>query len=172
MKFTSCQDGMCQVMTRLQARCLTDLSSVRGSQRLVCSPKCRHWLWVHQASYSLDTWGAVLLGVKWPEHVADHTPHQCALMTCKGTTLFYQICKMDNTDSNKSMKCITMLSSYIVIARLWLEHVTQMDITRLIANDFKLEVLTAGCILFFNKLRNIHRPQHFWLVHLMIVPRY
>jgi hypothetical protein len=45
---------------------------------------------------------------------------------------------MGNTDGNKSIKCITMLSSYIVIARVQLEHVTQMDITRLIANDLKL----------------------------------
>jgi len=45
---------------------------------------------------------------------------------------------MGNTDGNKSIKYITMLSSYIVIARVQLEHVTQMDITRLIANDLKL----------------------------------
>jgi hypothetical protein len=79
---------------------------------------------------------------------------------------------MDNTDGNKSTKYITMLSRYIIIARVWLELVTQMDITRLIANDLKLEILTAGYVLFFNKLGNIHRPQHFWLVHLVILPRY
>ena len=31
-----------------------------------------------------------------------------------------------------------MLLSYIVIAHVQLEHVTQMDVTRLIANDIKL----------------------------------
>jgi len=83
-------------------------------------------------------WGAVSVEVKWPGHEADHKPPQCALMTCKGTALFYHICKLDNTDGNKSIKCITMLSSYIIIARVRLEHVTQMDVTRLIANDLKL----------------------------------
>jgi len=46
---------------------------------------------------------------------------------------------MDNTDSNKSIKYITMLSSYIIIARVRLEHVTQMDLTRLIANDLSFD---------------------------------
>jgi len=83
-------------------------------------------------------WGAVSLGVKWPGHEADHTPPQCTLMTCKGTPLFYHICKMDNTDGIKSIKCITMLSSYIVITCVWLEHVTQMDVTRLMGNYLKI----------------------------------
>ena len=95
-------------------------------------------------------WGADSPGVKWPEHEADHTPPQCALMTCKGTTLFYQICKMDNTDGNKSIKCITMLSSDIIIACVQLEHVTEMDITRLIANGLKLQKFWLQVTYYFS----------------------
>jgi hypothetical protein len=80
---------------------------------------------------------------------------------------------MDNTDGNKSINSITMLSSYIITACVQLEHVTQMEITRLIANDLKLlKFWLQFTYNFFNKLGNIHRPQHFWLVHLAIVPRY
>lgn len=84
-------------------------------------------------------WRAVSLEVRWPGPEADHTPCHCALLTCKGTPLFYHICKIDNTDGNKSIKCITMLLSYIIIAHVRLEHVTQMDVTRLMGNGLKLQ---------------------------------
>ena len=45
---------------------------------------------------------------------------------------------MDNTEGNKRTKCVTMLSSYIIVARVLLERVTQMDITVLISNGLKL----------------------------------
>jgi len=55
---------------------------------------------------------------------------------------------MDNTDGNKSIKYITMLSSYIIIARVRLEHVTQMDITRLI--DLKLQKFDCSLHIIFS----------------------